>query len=125
MKVKVHLKNDTGAARRKARVCFRRVRDVSKFEGYPVELKDRVFSVTVLRGSREDRIPAKASEPVAAALRRAGIRVRAASRAELLSGSVFVCPEGACRFDAVGEPVCLNAKSAWPTGDLKIRIPTA
>ena len=125
MKVKVFLKNDTGAACEKARVRFPRLKDVSKYEGYPVELEDRVFGLTVMRGSREDRIPAKAVEPVAAALRRAGIRVRAASRAELLSGSVFICPGGDSRRGDDGEPGCLNVRSAWPTSDLKIRIPNA
>ncbi len=120
-------------ARRVRFEVFGQVKDVTKYAGYPVELKDRVFSMTVVRGIREDVIPARASESIVTALERAGIRIETACRSgecgfcrtKLLSGSVFVCPEGDGRRAADREFGYLHACSAWPTGDLKIRIPIA
>ena len=120
-------------ARRVRFEVFGQVKDVTKYEGYPVELKDKVFNMTVVRGIHEDVIPARADESIVTALERAGIRIETACRSgecgfcrtKLLSGSVFVCPEGDGRRAADKEFGYLHACSAWPTGDLRIRIPIA
>ena len=112
---------------------FGQVKDITRYEGYPIELKDKVFNMTVVRGIHEDVIPAKATESLVVALERAGIRIETACRSgecgfcrtKLLSGSVFVCPEGDGRRAADKEFGYLHACSAWPTSDLKIRIPIA
>ena len=112
---------------------FGQVKDITRYEGYPIELKDKVFNMTVVRGIHEDVIPAKATESLVVALERAGIRIETACRSgecgfcrtKLLSGSVFVCPEGDGRRAADKEFGYLHACSAWPTSDLKIKIPIA
>ncbi len=118
-------------ARRVRFEVFGQVKDITKYEGYPVELRDKVFNMTVVRGVHEDVVPAKASESIVVALERAGIRIETACRSgecgfcrtKLLSGSVFVCPEGDGRRAADKEFGYLHACSAWPTSDLKIKIP--
>ncbi len=49
--------------------------DISTCPGYPKGTETKTFKITVVRGIQEDVIEAKASEPVAVALERAGIKI--------------------------------------------------
>ena len=106
-------------------------KDITRFEGFPAEEKEAVHQLTVVRGIREDVIPAKATESLVVALERAGIRIETACRSgecglcrtKVLSGHVFVCPEGDGRRAADKEFNYVHACSAYPVSDVKIKIP--
>ena len=118
-------------ARRVRFEVFGTPKDISRFEGFPQEEKEAVHRLTVVRGIREDVIPARASESLAVALERAGIRIETACRSgecglcrtKVLSGRVFVCPEGDGRRAADKEFGYVHACSAYPVSDVKIKIP--
>ncbi len=110
---------------------FGQAKDITVYEGYPQEVKDKTFSLTVVRGVHEDVIPAKATESLVVALERAGIRIETGCRSgecgfcrtKVLSGSVYVCPESDGRRAADKEFGYVHACAAYPTGDVKIKIP--
>lgn len=106
-------------------------RNVKLIPGFPEENMDHTWMITVVRGIREDVIPASGSEPVAVALERAGIPVdthcRAGEcgycRAQLLSGDIFVSPLGDGRRLMDKEMGWFHSCSTYPLSDLKIKIP--
>ncbi len=110
---------------------FGQAKDITAYEGYPQDAKDKTFSLTVVRGVHEDVIPAKATESLVVALERAGIRIETGCRSgecgfcrtKVLSGSVYVCPEGDGRRAADREFGYVHACAAYPTSDVKIKIP--
>ena len=110
---------------------FGQAKDITAFEGYPQEVKDKTFNLTVVRGVHEDVIPAKATESLVVALERAGIRIETGCRSgecgfcrtKVLSGSVYVCPEGDGRRGADKDFGYVHACAAYPTSDVKIKIP--
>ena len=112
---------------------FGQVKDIASYEGYPEEAAGKTFSLTVHRGIHADVIPAMACESLAVALERAGIRLETACRSgecgfcrtKVLSGPYFVCPENDGRRAADKEFNYVHACSAFPVGDLEIRIPIA
>ena len=105
--------------------------DVSTLPGYPKGTETQTFRITVLRGIHEDVIDAKASEPVAVALERAGIPIDTHCRngecgfcrSHLLEGEIFVSPIGDGRRRMDKEMGWFHACSSWPLTDLKIKIP--
>ena len=106
-------------------------KNIAGFEGFPQEAKEETFNLTVVRGIHEDVIPAKATESLVVALERAGIRIETACRSgecglcrtKVLSGNVFVCPEGDGRRAADRQFNYVHACSAYPVSDVKIKIP--
>ncbi len=106
-------------------------KDITRFAGFPGEEKEAVHRLTVVRGIHEDVIPAKATESLVVALERAGIRIETACRSgecglcrtKVLSGHVFVCPEGDGRRAADKDFGYVHACSAYPVSDVKIKIP--
>ena len=118
-------------ARRVRFEVFGQAKDIAAFEGFPQEVKDKTFSITVRRGIREDVIPAKAGESLVVALERAGIRIETGCRSgecgfcrtKVIAGSVFVCPENDGRRAADKDFGYVHACAAYPTSDLTIRIP--
>lgn len=89
-----------------------------------------VYQLTVVRGVAEDKIPAKASEPLAVALERAGIsagtRCRSGAcgycRVKVLEGKFFVPAVGDGRRLADKENGYAHACSTYPLSDMKIKI---
>ncbi|MBQ3974991.1 MAG: 2Fe-2S iron-sulfur cluster binding domain-containing protein, partial [Lachnospiraceae bacterium] len=118
-------------ARRVRFEVFGQAKDITAFEGYPLELKDQTFTITVVRGISEVQIPAKAAESIVVALERAGIRIETGCRSgecgfcrtKVLSGNYFVCPEGDGRREADKDFNYVHACAAYPTSDMKIKIP--
>ncbi len=110
---------------------FGQAKDITVFEGYPQDVRDKTFSLTVVRGVHEDVIPAKATESLVVALERAGIRIETGCRSgecgfcrtKVLSGSVFICPESDGRRAADRDFGYVHACAAYPTSDVKIKIP--
>lgn len=105
--------------------------DVSLIPGYPAEMRDKTYRISVYRGLHEDIIPASASESVAVALERAGIAVDThcrggecgLCRSQLLEGDIFVSPIGDGRRGMDKEMGWFHACSAYPMSDLVIKIP--
>lgn len=118
-------------ARRVRFEVFGQVKDITKYEGYPAELSDRTFRLTVTRGIHEDVIPAKATESLVVALERAGIRIETGCRsgecgfcrAKVLAGQVYVCPESDGRRAADKDFAYVHACAAYPVSDVRIKIP--
>lgn len=105
--------------------------DISTLPGYPKGTEKKTFKITVVRGVKEDVIPAAASESVAVALERAAIPVDTHCRngecgfcrSRLLSGDIFVSPIGDGRRAMDKEMGWFHACSSYPLSDLKIKIP--
>ena len=110
---------------------FGQAKDITTFPGYPTELKDKTFQLTVRRGIHEDVISAKATESIVVALERAGIRIETGCRSgecgfcrtKVLSGSVYVCPENDGRSAADKDFNYVHACAAYPTSDVTIKVP--
>ena len=110
---------------------FGQAKDITTFEGYPKELADKTFRLTVVRGVHEDEIPARATESLVVALERAGIRIETGCRSgecgfcrtKVLSGNVYICPEGDGRRAADRDFGYVHACAAYPVSDVKIKIP--
>ena len=118
-------------ARRVRFEVFGQVKDIAVYEGYPRDLRDETFELTVVRGISEVKIPAKACESIVVALERAGIRIETGCRSgecgfcrtKVLSGDYFVCPEGDGRREADKDFNYVHACAAYPLSDMKIKIP--
>ena len=118
-------------ARRVRFEVFGQVKDIAVYEGYPSDLRDETFELTVVRGISEVKIPAKACESIVVALERAGIRIETGCRSgecgfcrtKVLSGDYFVCPEGDGRREADKDFNYVHACAAYPLSDMKIKIP--
>ena len=117
-------------ARRVRFEVFGSPRDITKFDGYPVELANREFTIKVMRGVHEDDIPAKANESIAVALERAGLKIHTACRSgacgfcrlKVIDGNYYVCPNGDGRRAADKDYNYVHACSTYPTSDMTIRI---
>lgn len=110
---------------------FGQAKDITVFPGYPLELKDSTFNLTVKQGIASREIPAKATESLVVALERAGIRIETGCRSgecgfcrtKVLTGSCYVCPENDGRREADKDFGYVHACAAYPTSDMTIRIP--
>lgn len=117
--------------RRIRREVFGAPRDIVKCPGYPVQCADKTFNLTVRRGIHEDVIPARANETVVVALERAKIFVITECRSgecgfcrsQLISGDIFVAPEGDGRRLMDKELGYFHPCSAYPISDMTIKIP--
>ena len=110
---------------------FGQAKDITAFPGYPMEVKDKTFRLTVVQGIARQDIPAKATESLVVALERAGIRIETGCRSgecgfcrtKVLSGSCYVCPENDGRREADKDFGYVHACAAYPTSDMTIKIP--
>lgn len=117
-------------ARRIRFEVFGSPKDIAQYEGYPQELAGKTFNLTVVRGIQEDVIPALATEPLAVALERAGIKIHTACRSgacgfcrvKVLEGPFYVCPIGDGRRAADKDFDYVHACSTYPLGDVKIKV---
>jgi ferredoxin-NADP reductase len=106
-------------------------KDISKAEGYPLEMLDKSFHLTVVRGIQQDVIECLAKEPLAVALERAGIpfltNCRSGEcgfcRSELLAGNVFVPKVGDGRRAADKEAGYVHPCATYPLSDVTLKIP--
>jgi len=104
---------------------------VELIPGFPMEQVGRTYKRTVVRGIHEDVIDAAADEPVAVALERSAIPIDTHCRGgecgycrtQLLEGEIFVSPLNDGRRAMDKELGWFHACSAYPTSDLKIKIP--
>lgn len=117
------------------RLFRRKMIDVTKtpweHEGYPMECKDKEYSVHVKQGAFEYDIKASANEPVLVAFERAGIKAPSRCRSgecgwcrsRLLEGTVFIPEENELRRWADKEYGYIHPCSSFPTSDLVIEVP--
>lgn len=104
--------------------------DISLSKGYPEGVKDQVFELTVRQGIHETVIPARASESIASALERAGLKIHTACRSgscgvcriKVISGEYYVNPENDGRRGADKDFNYVHACSAYPLSDLCIKL---
>lgn len=120
--------------RRIRREVFGAPRDITKEEGYPMdaeEAKQKTYHITVRRGIHEDVVEASATEPVAVSLERAKIpfltNCRSGEcgycRSQLISGDIFVSPEGDGRRAMDKKLGWFHPCASYPLSDLVIKIP--
>ncbi|MBQ2041689.1 MAG: 2Fe-2S iron-sulfur cluster binding domain-containing protein [Firmicutes bacterium] len=110
---------------------FGQPKDVTAFEGYPKELADKTFRLTVVRGIQKDVIDAKACESLVTACEKAGIILLTDCRSgecgfcrtKVLAGDYFVSPEGDGRRAADKDFNYVHACSTYPLSDMTIKIP--
>ncbi len=110
---------------------FGQARDITKFEGFPIEKANEVYTIKLVRGVHVDEIPAKACESILVAIERAGIKLenscRSGScgfcRSRVLEGDYFVCPNNDGRRAADKDYGYVHACSTYPLSDLTVRIP--
>lgn len=106
-------------------------RTVWEEPGYPVECKDKVFNVKVLRGPETYEITASANEPVLVAIERAGIKAPSRCRAgecgwcrsKLVSGETFTPADSDYRRWGDKEYGYIHPCAAFPVSDLVIEVP--
>ena len=99
-------------------------------DSYPLEKKDQVYKMTVCRGVRKDIIDARADEPIASALERAGIKIHIGCRSgacgfcriKVLEGSYYVVPKGDGRRAADKDFGYVHSCATYPTSDIVIKI---
>ena len=109
---------------------FGQVRDITKSEGFPAGMEGKTFRITVMQGIAATEIPALATESIATALERAGLKIHTACRSgacgfcriKVLEGKYFVCPTGDGRRAADKDFNYVHACSTYPLEDMKIKI---
>jgi ferredoxin-NADP reductase len=117
--------------RRIRKEVFGAPKDISQESDFPAEKRAAVYQLTVVRGIQKDVVPAKASEPLAVALERAGILIHTCCRSgacgackiQLLSGQVYVPKVGDGRRAAEKANGFLHACSSYPLSDVTVKIP--
>ena len=111
--------------------AFGEVKDVLSIPGYPQELAEKTFKVTVHVGDLSKDIPAIASESVLVALERANFappsKCRSGEcgfcRSRLVSGKIFISPISDWRRKADKKFNYFHPCSSYPTSDIEIVIP--
>ncbi len=106
-------------------------KNVSTQDGYPIECKDKTFSVIVRQGANEYKLDASANESVLVAIERAGIvapsRCRSGEcgwcRSKLVSGTVYVPAENEGRRWADQEYGYIHPCASFATSDLILEVP--
>ncbi len=106
-------------------------KNVSTQDGYPIECKDKTFSVIVRQGANEYKLDASANESVLVAIERAGIvapsRCRSGEcgwcRSKLVSGTVYVPAENEGRRWADKEYGYIHPCASFATSDLILEVP--
>ena len=106
-------------------------KNVMAEEGYPLEAVGKTFSLKVRQGDKSWEIPARADEPILAALERAGIKAPSRCRSgecgwcrsKLLSGEFFVPEENEFRRHEDIRFRYIHPCCTFPASDLEIEVP--
>ena len=111
--------------------AFGEVKDVLSIPGYPQELAEKTFKVSVHVGNLSKDIPAIATESILVALERANLAPPAKCRSgecgfcrsRLVSGEVFTSPISDWRRKADKKFNYFHPCSSYPISDIEIVIP--
>ncbi len=106
-------------------------RDISKAPGFPEGMINRSFVLTVHMGGLTTTIPGQATETVLVSLERAGLSPPSECRSGtcgachtlLISGDVFVHPDGDGRRSADQQFGYIHPCSSYPLSDLEVAVP--
>ena len=104
---------------------------VWEMPGYPAEMKDKTFTLTVKQGANETVCECSANEPVLVAVERAGIKAPSRCRSgecgwcrsRLLSGEVFIPEETDGRRWADKQANEIHPCASFPLSDLVLVVP--
>jgi ferredoxin-NADP reductase len=107
------------------------VKDITSSPGFPQEVADETFRLTVHVGGVTTEVPAKAVETVLVAMERANLappsQCRSGEcgfcRSRLVSGDVYVRPESDGRRAADKQFGYIHPCSSYPITDLEISVP--
>ena len=113
------------------REAFGEVKDVIKLPGFPQELAEKAFKMTVHMGQITKEIPALATESLIVAMERAKLappsKCRSGEcgfcRSLLISGEVFVNPISDWRRAADKKFGYIHPCSSYPLSDIEIKVP--
>jgi ferredoxin-NADP reductase len=114
--------------RRIRREVYGEVGDVAQMPGFPAELAGQTFRLQVHIGGLTTEIPARATETVLVAMERAGLAPPSECRsgecgfcrARLVSGEVYIQPDGDGRRAADRQFGFIHPWSSYPITDLEI-----
>ena len=117
--------------KRVRREAFGEIKDVLSLPGFPQELAEKSFKITVNIANAKSEIPALATETVLVALERANLVPPAKCRSGecgycrtlLISGEVYVSPVSDWRRSADKKFNYFHSCASYPKSDLKIRVP--
>ena len=117
--------------RRIRREVFGEEAAIAACPGFPLETLDQSFWLTVRTGTAVNTVPAAAEETILAALERAGLapdsQCRSGEcglcRSHLVSGEVFIKPEGDGRREADRRLGFIHPCATYPLSDLDVRLP--
>jgi ferredoxin-NADP reductase len=116
--------------RRVRRESLGQIEDVAQLPGYPKDIAGETFRLVVRVGGEVVDIPAMAAETVLVAVERANLappsRCRSGEcgfcRSRLISGEVYVNPDGDGRRGADRQFGYIHPCSSYPTSDLEIEV---
>ena len=105
--------------------------DVTRIAGYPAAFAEKMYTVSVLCNEVKTEIPASGAEPLLTAIERAGLildsRCRSGEcgicRSQLVSGDVFILPDGDGRREADKELGFIHPCATYPLSDLEVILP--
>jgi ferredoxin-NADP reductase len=117
--------------RRIRREALGEVKDIARYPGFPQDVADQTFRLTVHIGNVTTEIPAKAVETVLVAMERANLAPPSQCRSGecgfcrslLVSGDVYINPESDGRRAADRQFGYIHACSSYPLADLEITVP--
>jgi len=118
-------------ARRIRREVMGQIADIISHDGFPQEVADKTFRLTVRMGNEIKELPAAARETVLVAMERANLvppsQCRSGEcgfcRSRLIAGDVWVSPENDGRRGADHIYDFFHPCSSYPLSDLEIEIP--
>lgn len=105
-------------------------KDITSLKDYPIDLINKEFTIKVHRGIRVDEIKAKASESLATALEKAGMKIHTACRCgycgvcriKILEGEYYINPDNDYRRIADKDFAYVHACITYPLSDMSIRM---
>jgi ferredoxin-NADP reductase len=113
------------------REAFGDIKDITKYPGYPKEMAEKTFKITVQIGKIIQEIPAMATESVLVAMERANLtppsKCRSGEcgfcRSLLISGEIYICPISDWRKAADKKFNYFHPCYSYPISDLEINVP--
>jgi ferredoxin-NADP reductase len=119
------------SAKRIRREVYGAAKDITQSPGFPQEIADRSFRLRVHIGAVTTEVPAQAVESVLVAIERANLvppsECRSGEcgfcRARLISGDVYINPDGDGRRLADRQFGYIHPCSSYPITDLEVAIP--
>jgi ferredoxin-NADP reductase len=117
--------------RRVRREAFGEIKDIGRHPDFPAAALGQTFLLKVRVDGKQAQVPASGNETVLVAMERAGLAPPSACRSgecgfcrsQLVSGDVFVVPDGDGRRAADRDLGFIHPCSTYPLSDLELRVP--